>query len=77
MVGLWPGLGRWLVGSSGLPDRIFYFVLGGLIFDIVTILWGLYLLGLAFGRSARFPRHFTIWQIATHRLACWQGRPMC
>ncbi len=55
---------RWLVGSSGLPDTVFYFVLGALAFDIVTILWGLYLLGLAFGRSAHFPRHFTVWQIA-------------
>jgi hypothetical protein len=27
-------------------------------------LWGLYLLGLAFNRSARFPRHYTIWQAA-------------
>lgn len=54
----------WLVGSSGLPDTIFYFVLGALAFDIITILWGLYLLGLAFGRSAHFPRHFTFWQIA-------------
>jgi hypothetical protein len=56
---------RWLFDSSGLPDRVFYFVLGGLIFDIVTIVWGLYLLGLASSRSARFPRHFTIWQITT------------
>ena len=37
---------------------------GGLVADVIIILWGLYLLGLAFGRSARFPRHFTIWQIA-------------
>ncbi|MER9406193.1 hypothetical protein NKI36_19375 [Mesorhizobium caraganae] len=54
----------WLVGNSGLPDTVFYFVLGALAFDIITILWGLYLLGLAFGRSAHFPRHFTFWQIA-------------
>lgn len=54
----------WLVGSFGLPDTVFYFVLGALAFDIITILWGLYLLGLAFGRSANFPRHFTFWQIA-------------
>ena len=53
-----------LVGDYGLPDRVLYLVHGGLVADIVTILWGLYLLGLAFGRSARFPRHFTIWQIA-------------
>jgi hypothetical protein len=54
----------WLVGNSGLPDSVFYFLFGGLAANIITILWGLYLLGLAFGRSARFPRHFTIWQIA-------------
>lgn len=54
----------WLFGNSGLPDKIFYFFFGGLIADVVIILWGLYLLSLAFGRSGRFPRHFTIWQIA-------------
>jgi len=48
-----------------LPDSVFYLVYGGLAASIVTILWGLYLLGLAFNRSARFPRHFTIWQVAT------------
>jgi len=35
-----------------------------LIGGVITILWGLYLLGLAFNRSARFPRHYTIWQVA-------------
>lgn len=55
----------WLTSSSGLPDRIFYFFIGGLVVDVITILWGLYLLGLAFGRSARFPSHFIIWQVAT------------
>lgn len=54
-----------LVGDQGLPDRISYFIYGGLTADVVTILWGLYLLGLAFGRSSRFPRHFIVWQIAT------------
>jgi hypothetical protein len=54
----------WLVGSSGVPDTVLYLVLGGLAANVITILWGFYLLGLAFGRSARFPRHFTIWQIA-------------
>jgi hypothetical protein len=53
-----------VVGASGLPDRVFYLIYGGLAVDIVTIVWGLYLLGLVFSRSARFPRHFTIWQIA-------------
>ncbi|WP_246696463.1 hypothetical protein [Mesorhizobium sp. SARCC-RB16n] len=55
----------WLVGNSGLPDKVFNFLLGGLIANVVTILWGLYLLGLAFGRSGRFPRQFIVWQIAT------------
>ncbi|KQU79210.1 hypothetical protein ASD99_05435 [Mesorhizobium sp. Root695] len=54
-----------LVWDYSLPDRVFYLIYGGLAVDIITILWGLYLLGLAFGRSARFPRQFTIWQIAT------------
>lgn len=56
---------RWLFDSSGIPDSVFYFLLADLVFDIVTIVWGLYLLGLAFSRSARFPRHFTIWQTTT------------
>ena len=54
----------WLVGSSDLPDKIFNFLLGGLVADVIIILWGLYLLGLAFGRSRRFPHDFTVWQIA-------------
>ncbi|MBZ9677450.1 hypothetical protein LB513_17050 [Mesorhizobium sp. ES1-1] len=55
----------WLVGNTGLPDAVFYFFVAGLIVDVVTILWGLYLLGMALGRSARFPRHFIVWQTAT------------
>lgn len=54
-----------LVWDYSLPDGVFYLIYGGLAVDIITILWGLYLLGLAFGRSVRFPRQFTIWQIAT------------
>ncbi|MER9305694.1 hypothetical protein NKJ06_20710 [Mesorhizobium sp. M0293] len=54
-----------LVWVYSLPDEIFSLIYGGLAVDIITILWGLYLLGLAFGRSVRFPRQFTIWQIAT------------
>ncbi|TGQ33904.1 MULTISPECIES: hypothetical protein [unclassified Mesorhizobium] len=53
-----------LFGDYGLPDSVYILVYGGLAAGIVTILWGLYLLGLAFNRSARFPRHFTIWQVA-------------
>ncbi|MEP6567666.1 MAG: hypothetical protein ABJB10_21220 [Mesorhizobium sp.] len=54
-----------LISYSGLPDNILYLVLAGFVAGIVTILWGLYLLGLAFNRSALFPSHFTIWQVAT------------
>ncbi len=53
----------WLVGNSDLPDKVFYFLFGGLVANVITIFWGLYLLGLAFGRSARFPGRFTVWQI--------------
>lgn len=54
-----------LIGEHSLPDSVFYLIHGSLAVDIVTILWGLSLLGLAFNHSARFPRHFTIWQVAT------------
>ena len=54
-----------LIGGSGLPESVFFLVYGGVLAGIITILWGLYLLGLAFNRSARFPRHFAIWQVAT------------
>ncbi|WP_421916331.1 hypothetical protein [Mesorhizobium sp.] len=60
LVSFWP-----MFGAYDLPDNVFYLIYSGLIANIVTILWGLYLLGLAFGRSARFPRHFTIWQAVT------------
>jgi hypothetical protein len=54
-----------LIGDYGLPDSALFLVYGGLAAGIITILWGFYLLGLAFSRSARFPRYFTIWQVAT------------
>jgi len=53
-----------LIGDFSLPENAFLLVYGGLIGGVITILWGLYLLGLAFNRSARFPRHYTIWQVA-------------
>ncbi|WP_269930758.1 hypothetical protein [Aminobacter sp. HY435] len=45
-------------------DSVFYFVLLSAIVGGVTILWGLWLLLLAYSRSARFPRQFTLWQSA-------------
>ena len=54
-----------VIGDYGLPDSVVYLVYSGLIGGVVTILWGTYLLGLAVNRSARFPRHFTIWQVVT------------
>lgn len=47
-----------------LPDSVYPLVYGGLAVAVINILWGLYLFGLAYMRSARFPRHFTIWQAA-------------
>ncbi|AZO61239.1 MAG: DUF2569 domain-containing protein [Mesorhizobium sp.] len=53
-----------LIGDFNLPESVLFLIYGGLTGGVVTILWGLYLLGLAFNRSARFPRHYTIWQVA-------------
>jgi hypothetical protein len=47
-----------------LPDSVVYLIYAGLIVSVVNILWGLYLIGLALRRSARFPRHFIVWQVA-------------
>lgn len=47
-----------------IPDGALYLVHGGLVAAVVNILWGLFLVGLAVARSASFPRHFTIWQVA-------------
>ena len=50
--------------SYGIPDAVLYLVYGGLVAGVVNVLWGLLLVGLAISRSAGFPAHFTIWQIA-------------
>ncbi len=60
LISAWP-----LIGEHDLPDSALYLVEGNVAAGIVTILWGLYMLGLAIGRSMRFPRHFIVWQIAT------------
>jgi hypothetical protein len=52
-----------LIGDFSLPENVLFLIYSGLTGGVITILWGLYLLGLAFNRSARFPRHYTIWQI--------------
>ena len=60
------GFDQSLVVMQGfsLPDAALYLVYASMIVAVVTILWGLYLLGLAFNRSARFPSSFTVWQWA-------------
>lgn len=52
-----------LIGDFSLPENVLFLIYSGLTGGTITILWGLYLLGLAFNRSARFPRHYTIWQV--------------
>lgn len=52
-----------LIGDFSLPENVLFLIYSGLAGGVITILWGLYLLGLAFNRSARFPRHYTIWQV--------------
>jgi hypothetical protein len=53
-----------------LPDSVIYFIYAGLIADVVNILWGLALVGLAIARSSGFPRQFVIWQIVN---IAWVG----
>lgn len=47
-----------------LPGSVKLLVHGGVAVAVVTVLWGLYVLGLALRRSPRFPRQFAAWQIA-------------
>lgn len=46
-----------------LPDTVLYLIYAGAIAAAVNLLWGLYLIGLAWSRSPRFPAHFTVWQV--------------
>lgn len=54
----------WLVGETGLPGVVAFFVYGGAVAALVTLLWGLLVLRLAWVRSPRFPKHFIVWQAA-------------
>lgn len=46
-----------------LPESVLTLIYAGSAAAVVNLLWGLHLLGLAYSRSARFPAHFTVWQI--------------
>lgn len=46
-----------------LPESVLTLIYAGSVAAVVNLLWGLHLLGLAYGRSARFPAHFTVWQV--------------
>lgn len=47
-----------------LPGSVALLVYGGAAAGVVTLLWGLHVLGLALRRSPLFPRRFAAWQIA-------------
>jgi hypothetical protein len=54
----------WMVGATGLPRAVAVVVHGGAVAALVTLLWGLLVLRLAWTRSPRFPRAFLVWQTA-------------
>jgi hypothetical protein len=59
------GLSQAALGTysySDLPSSITYLIYAGFTADVVDIVWGLVLVGLAIGRSPSFPRQFIIWQ---------------
>src|SRR5262245_5849080 len=64
VMSIW-GLSRAAIGGyvDELPKSITYFLYAGYVADIVNIVWGLVLVGLAVGRSPGFPRQFVIWQV--------------
>lgn len=53
-----------LLWEYGLPDSVFPLLYASVAAGVVTLPWGLYLLGLAYNRSFRFPTHFIVWQVA-------------
>lgn len=59
-----------VLGDSGLPSSARLFIYASMAAGGVTVLWGLFVLALAYSRSQRFPRHFTAWQSA---LIAWQA----
>lgn len=51
-----------VVQSYSFSGPVLYFIWFTMLFGAVTILWGLYLLFLAYNRSQRFAAQFTRWQ---------------
>jgi hypothetical protein len=59
ILGAWP-----LLADYRLPESALALIHATLAAGVVTLGWGLYVLGLAYNRSRRFPRHFVGWQSA-------------
>lgn len=55
----WP-----VLSYPDLPASIQGFVYASMAVGVVTLLWGVFVLGLAVAKSHRFPRAFVAWQIA-------------
>ncbi|HHZ10220.1 MAG TPA: hypothetical protein GX405_15740 [Rhizobiales bacterium] len=58
LLSTWP-----LPWEYDLPESVLALIYAGTVAAVVNILWGLYLIGLAWSRSPSFPRHFTVWQV--------------
>ena len=54
-------LGTYSYGE--LPGSVTFLIYAGFVAGAINIVWGLVLVGLALGRSPRFPRQFIIWQV--------------
>lgn len=52
-----------LIGQYDFSNAVMLFVYGETAFSAVNVVWGVLLLSLAYKRSARFTRHFTVWQV--------------